>query len=509
MKFKFKALAAACTLAFAGQSFAAVAPTDVPAVTLYMSGSSALQNATSMVAEYLFDTTAGVIELWDSTDGTAANTKGSSYRAYLGYIKNVANLPDGTPIPTTIRGKEVLVHYRAAGGSVYGVTPVALANEGNPLGTIAFLTPASCGSSPVKTNPLTGIAVYACTGTANHATEAGISDVDPAMLNAPINQASAAGVPAFPSASDPTKPWILNSTELASLTPTAVVDQVFGIIVNGTSVQGSLHPATPGMLTLSSAQVAGLMGGTISDWNLIDPTHVSAGTSTLVICRRQPGSGTQASINSQIFGAPCSSGAATPLTYTADAGLALGSTTPVGLGNVVVVEDNASGDLAGCMTYVNSNTNLTKAIDTTTGKIVAAGSPKSVVLDASANTYYAIGLMGLDHAVGTDIYQNTMLNANVASLANGSMGYNLMVESTFNQPSNLSGAKLDLFTAYTAEAGSPTMLGSVPVPGVLALGENGWTPSAAVLAGGAFEPSNPVARVGNFANNCSPMEQLQ
>ena len=510
MKFKIKALAAAFALAAAGQSFAAVSPTDTPAVTLYMSGSSALQNATSMVAEYLFDTTAGVIELWDG-DGTSAGTKGSNYRAYLGYIKNVTNLADGTPIPTSIRGKEVLVHYRAKGGSVYGVTPVALANEGNPLGTIAFLNPASCGSSSVKTNPLTGIAVYSCTGTLNHATEAGISDVDPAMLNAPINQASAAGVPAFPSASDPSKPWILSDTEIASLTPTAVVDQVFAIIVNGTGAQGSLHPATPGMLTLSKPQVAGLMGGAISDWSTIDPVNVAAGTSTMVICRRQPGSGTQATINENIFGAPCSTGAGIPLTYTADAGVPeMGTTTVVPVGRVVVVENSGSGQLAGCMTYANSNTDTTKAIDTTTGNIVAAGSANSVVLDASAHTYYAIGLMGLDHTVGSDIYQNVALDGNTPSLDSASRGYTMAVESTFNAPSTLAGAKLDLFTAFTAEAGSPSMLGSVPVPGVLALGENGWTPSTAVLNGTvSFESNNPVTRVGNFANNCASMQQLQ
>jgi hypothetical protein len=492
MKFKLKALAAACTMAFASHSFAAVLPTDTPAVVLHMSGSSALQNAASMIAEHLFQS-GQVIEMWDGDGSTSAGTKGSNQRAYIGYVKT-GTLPDGTAVPSSIAGKEVLVYYRAQGGSVYGVVPVAEAQS------IAFLNPATCSASAVKTNSLTGIPVYSCTGTTNAVTDAGISDVDPATNNAPINSASVAGVLTFPA---------LTAAQLANLNSTSVLAQVFGIPVNGTSTQGSLHPATAPMLNLTSAQAAGLMGGTVTDWNMIDAS-IPAGTTSIVICRRQPGSGTQASINAFLFGAPCSSGAASPLTYAGGNNATLiGKTTAVGAGNIVVVENSSSGNVAQCMTYVNSS-NGTQAIDVTTGNLVTPGSKNSVVLDATKNTYYGIGLMGLDHAVGTDIYQNTNLNGNVASLANASMGYNIMVESTFNAGTALSalGAgnpKFDLYTMMVTEGGSPTVLGSAAggVPGVLGLSENGWT------APTTFSSTFPVARVGNFGNNCSPLQQLQ
>ena len=45
---KMKTLVAACAMAFAGQAFA-LAPNTVPDVQLYMSGSSALQNAIGQV----------------------------------------------------------------------------------------------------------------------------------------------------------------------------------------------------------------------------------------------------------------------------------------------------------------------------------------------------------------------------------------------------------------------------------------------------------------------------
>ena len=44
---------------------------------------------------------------------------------------------------------------------MYGVVPVAL------YSSIAFLNQATCGATSVKTNTLTGIPVYSCTGTAN------------------------------------------------------------------------------------------------------------------------------------------------------------------------------------------------------------------------------------------------------------------------------------------------------------------------------------------------------
>ncbi len=490
MKLKMKALAAACTLALAGQAYAAVSPTDTPAVVLHMSGSSALQNAVSMVAESLF-TSGNVIELWDG-DGTSAGTKGSNQRAYLGIVKT-GTLPDGYTVPSSIAGKEVLVYYRAQGGSVYGVVPVALGSS------IAFLDKSTCGSSSVKTNSLTGIPVYSCTGTTNAVTEAGISDVDPATNNAPINLASVAGVPTFPP---------LNATQLASLHSSTVLAQVFGVPVNGTAAQGSLAPVDgthhPAMLNLSSAQVGGLMGGTISDWAAVD-SSITAGTTTLVVCRRQPGSGTQASVNAEVFGNPCMSGGAAPLTFGSTA--TLGSSAVVGAGNVVVVENSSSGNVAQCMTYANSS-NGTKAIDVTTGNLVTPGAANSVVLNAvtNPNTYYAIGLMGLDHAVGTDIYQNTNLNNNVASLANGSVGVGILVESTFNAPPSLAGSKLDLYSTMLEQAGSPQVLGSAAggVPGVLGLSENGWVP-----IGPGFSATYPVARVGNYGNNCAPLQQLQ
>ena len=152
-------------------------------------------------------------------------------------------------------------------------------------------------------------------------------------------------------------------------------------------------------------------------------------------------------------------------------------------GNVIVVENSSSGNVAQCMTYANSS-NGSKAIDVTTGNLVAPGSANSVVLEATTNTYYGIGLMGLDHAIGTDLYQNTNLNGAVASLANGSIGNGMVVESTFNAGTALSAlgagnAKFDLYTMMYTEAGSPQVLGSAAggVPGVLGLSENGWAPT--------------------------------
>ncbi len=504
MNMKMKALVVACSMALAGQAMAltpAVVAADATAgtlVTLKLSGSSALQNAISEVSEDLCQS--GTIdEFWDGTSTTAS---GSNFRAVACTAKTAGSVVPGLVIPTSIAGKPVLIYDTALGGSIYGVNPVA---TGSLVGFLDY-TGTSCGSASVTTNSLTHEPVWSCTGSVNTATDAGISDVEPATLEAPVNLTVVAGVPVFSA---------LTSTQLASLKVSTVVGQVFGVTVNGTTAMGSASPATAPMLAMTKAQVAAIMSGTTTDWATIDPT-IGAGNSIMVICRRQSGSGSQASLNAGIMGNPCMTGALPPLKYS-DSQLAngMGSTSPALAADVVVVENSSTGNLAKCMTYAQkggvTGTYAGKAIDLTTGAI-GAPNTNSVVLPGAATTpTYAIGIIGLDHGVGSDWYQNTALNGNAPSLANAVAGtYDLVVESTWNRPSTMAaGAKLDLYTTLVKEISSPVVLGGgVPstgavVPGILALSENGGVASA------TFTASNPVIRVGNFGNTCRPLQQLQ
>jgi hypothetical protein len=264
----------------------------------------------------------------------------------------------------------------------------------------------------------------------------------------------------------------------------------------------------PASLTnLTKGQVAGLMGGNIYDWSMLDATATGK---SVVVCRRVAGSGTQSVINAQIFGNPCISSPLAPLTAQPKA--LVGSSTPVAAGSVVVIENSSSGNVKTCLQNVVTGTMVNavgkQAIDVTTGNLVALNAPNSVVLPAGG---YGVGVLGTDQ--GTTAYYNfASINGVAATVANASTGaYDIIGEATFQDRGDLTGAKLDLYTEFQTRAGDPAILGTggnlagtLPIAGVAALPESGtWTAST------PFAPSNPVLRVGNFGNMCQPFSALQ
>jgi hypothetical protein len=521
---KFKSLAAACALAFAGQAFA-VTPATTPDVQLFISGSSALQNAIGQIATDIF--VAGTIdEMWDgavtAATGTTAATavpNGSSYRAYFGTVKTGATTSAIT-IPASLAGKNVLIYNTGAGGSIKGVNPVALATPVNRLDITTCVL-----SAPVVADAITGATnVYTCPGViATAVPDAGVSDVEPSLLTG-INLTISAATALTTRTATATA---LTPAQLANLTVKSALGQPMGVIVTAN--------APVGLQSLSKAQVESLMDGkyNVYDWNQIDSTIV-AGTTSIVVCRRQQGSGTQASINASIFGFPCSSSQLYPATAQAVNAATVpatpislaATTTPAALpaGSYVVIENSSSGVLAACMTNVQNGTAAGKAIDVTTGAIVAAGSANSVVLPAGG---YGIGLMGFDRPAKTgETYVFAAINGAAATLANAVTGaYDIMVENAFTRRTNatvagtgatlpvaagtsipaLTGAQLDLWTTFVTSAGNPATLGTAGhiVPGVAALSENGN------IAPATFTAATPVMRVGNGGNTCTPLYMFQ
>lgn len=472
---KLKTLVASCALAFAGQAFALPA-TTVPDVTLFVSGSSALQSMIGQVGKSMFvNGAAGSATATDVFfDGTAAAASGNNYRAYFG-VANAATVAAFPSLGVAGVGKKILILETGAGGSIKGVNPVALSQAVNSLDMTTCVAP----TTP-KVDTATNISVMSCTGVvATRVPDAGVSDVEPALLE------SGANLPAGTVA--------LTAAQMASLTSTVGIGQVMGIIVGSN--------ATAAMTNLTKAQVAGLMGGSVLDWNMIDPT-VAAATKSIVVCRRTNGSGTQAAINAKIFGAPCMTGAMSPSTFTPTAA---GVTAPLAAGNVVVVENASSGGVAACMTAAQNGTAANMAISTTSGAMVAAGTVNSVVLPAGN---YAIGLMGLDRPAKTgELYQFAAINGVAATLANTEKGaYDIMVESTFNRRTSMpAGPQLDLYNLFVNKAGDPAVLGDPlnTIPGVAALTENGW------IAPATFTAATPILRVGDLGNTCQPLQQLQ
>lgn len=469
---KLKAIVATCALAFAGNA-AALTPSTAPDVTLFISGSSALQIMIGQVTKSLFVNGTTAADRTDVFyDGTTAAATGKNYRGYFGV--------GAATLPATLAGKKILVLETALGGSIQGVNPVALSQ------TVGALTPSSCVMpTTALVDAATGISVYSCTGVQNIVPDAGVSDLDPATNDATVN------LPPGYSA--------LTSAQLAALN----VQTLMGVVM-GTPVTSNL-PAS--LQSLSKGQIAGLMGGTVTDWSMLAPDATTAAAvagKSVIVCRRGAGSGTQSVINASIFGNPCMSSPLYPSTYGATTA-PLASTVPVAAGNIVVIENSSSGAVKTCLSTAKNGNAAGKAINVTSGAIVNAGTANSVVLPAGG---YAIGVLGTDQGATAD-YVFAAINGSAATVANAAIGaYDVVGEATFIDRNDLTGAKSDLFTAFKTNAGDPATLGvsgvgGTPVPGVLALSENGWAAST------PFNPANPVMRVGNWGNMCQPFQTLQ
>lgn len=483
---KIKSLAIACALACSSQAYA-LTPTVVANVvtnadvTLFVSGSSALQ---TMIGQTAGSMLTNMDVFFDGT--TLAPATGKNYRGYFGQANAaaIAAYPSLETAPGSGIGKNVLIYETALGGSIQGVNPVGDTSLFNTALGVKRLNMTGCTAS--GTDAATLRPLWNCTAAAvAQIPDAGISDLDPATNDAAINL-PAGGVSLTPA-------------QLGALNSKSVLGVLMGITVT------SGAPAA--LQSLSKAQVAGLMGGYISDWSMIEPTATGK---SVIVCRRGAGSGTQSVINASIFGNPCMSGGTPPLTYTATSA-PLGSTTAVAAGNVVVIENSSSGNVKTCMaaaklgTAAGAFTGALGAINVTNGNLVAAGTANSVVLPVGG---YAVGVLGLDGGT-TANYTFASINGSAPTVANAATGhYDIIGEATFNDRGDLTGAKADVFAMFSQNAGDPAILGvsgagGTPIPGVAALSENGWAAST------PFNPANPVLRAGNFGNMCAPLSTLQ
>ncbi len=440
---KLQTLTAACALAVAGQAFA-LAPTTTPDVTLFISGSSALQLVIGQLANGMMQ--AGTLDVYYDS---ASN--GSNSRAYFGTMKTDSS------IPTALQGKKVLIINRAQGGSIYGVNPVAQATALSHLDVSA----SSCGTAATGTDATTGAPLWTCSGTVSTVPDGGVSDVEPAMFQG-INLPSG---------------WAAAGASLNNLSVHSTLAAPFAIILTN-----NLKPYLPNITKMQAASLLGAqINGTYQDWGAIS---ASLAGNPVMICRRSPGSGTQASTNNFLFGFPCSKTQLNPATP--------GDSVP---GGFTVIENDSSGKLGKCMDYVQNGTPAGQAIDVNNGSLVPIGSPNSITLPGGQ---YGIGIMGLDYPPtkagdlyfyqtfdGTSITKNNDgVTPDLTNPANGVYGWvsengYQWRNTTVNGVAPPAGAQLALLQLIQVRAGDPAVFGStsLPVPGVMGLIENGYTPT--------------------------------
>jgi hypothetical protein len=502
---KFKTLVVACALAITGQAFAApwtTAPGTDPVATAFVSGSSALQFSIGATIEQLLDPTT-ISVYYDGTvtttaGVTTAKASGSNYRAYFGKASAamVAAHPSlQDPAAAAGVGMDVLVLETAKGGSIMGVTPVArqvVVNSLSSVGCVLDTTGKTDGSAAARV-------VYSCPAVeATRVPSFGISDVEPALLQVPANIPSGS----LPADATGNTSYVMTAAEAVALTAKPAIGQTMGVVIGTNSTTTNL----------TKAQIAGLLSGSVLDWHKIDPS-VASKTKTIVICRRQAGSGTHATLLARVLGTPCSSSAWTATGYTGSKksngvqALAMGTATPVPAGSYVVVENSSAGAMAACMNAAVSGTGV-NSIDLNGGAIAATPATPiatSVVLPAGN---IAIGELGLDRPIGgADLFAFLSINGILPTNLNAQAGlYDVTVESTFNTSPATPAAGTaagDIIAAFMTQAGNPTNIAAGGVVGVMGLSENGY------IAVNPDSAAYPVMRAGNGGDNCKAMVQKQ
>ncbi len=261
-------------------------------------------------------------------DATGANHRAYSFRLAV----QVGNWPAGTA---------VLVTKRDAGGSGQGVGPIITADATQAH----MLVDASCAAT-AKASPATDIQTptFTCAGTAPALADAGLSDVEPALLEAGINAGAGRAVDNLDSAGFVQNVFgvaVNKKLYLALQKAQGLVDLGAGAIDEDAAKQPSI-PAT----FVRGALTGQLLGSNAAKkgWNLLIPASVEANINNkkINVCRRTAGSGTQAASNAYFANNPCGGSAA----YTpSNAGGGAISAT----GSLTVVAGASTGNVETCL----------------------------------------------------------------------------------------------------------------------------------------------------------------
>ncbi|MHB1215792.1 MAG: substrate-binding domain-containing protein [Thiobacillus sp.] len=287
---KLNKIALALAALMAAPAAFAHSPTTIPDLVVRISGASAQQGTLVQISEQMM--VAGTIDVFYN------DAAGKNHRAVFGTVKPTGTAIGvlGTTIPASIGGKKVLITDRAAGGSFYGVGPVARAQAID-----AMKVDGSCTS----TGNAFPSASYYCAGTELKISDAGVSDVEPGMFRGD-------NLPAGETA--------LSAAESAILDVASQNGVVMGIAVT------SNLPLT----SLSKAAIQSIMTGTYTDWSQVD-----AGLSgPITLETRAAGSGTKAAANAFFLNNPCSSAGLPPFGTQGD---------PVNFSTYTVVENGSTG----------------------------------------------------------------------------------------------------------------------------------------------------------------------
>lgn len=354
MKLRLLALAAGLVAASGAH---ALTPTEIAAARtagtikeISISGASALRLSIGAYVQEICNP--ATLHVYFNGTLPVTGSSGGNHRAYA------CNL--NAAVGTYASGTPVLVYKRDQGGSGQGVNPIAL---NSAIAHMKIVDDATCAVTANPTFSDIQIPNYLCSGTENRVSDAGISDVEPNLLNQLPNLAdSVAGDPGSTTAAP---------VDLSNVVSASFVQGIFGVVVNkqaylalqktqGLDSAGAIDESDAKRPTLPTTFVRAMLTGGLSasatnkrGWGLVIDESVDASVNTKAfnICRRQPGSGTQAASNTYFAQNPCGGDAAALVLRQASA------TTPThaATGSYIVNEQSGTGGVETCLgTTVNN-----------------------------------------------------------------------------------------------------------------------------------------------------------
>lgn len=371
-----------------------------------------------------------------STDFTTYfdTTAGANHRAYACTLaKKVGNYAIGTT---------VFVNKREAGGSIYGVNPVATASAQNAM-QVKNGACVATGLTPSVTT-----AAYTCGTVALEVPTAGISDVEPDQFGKKVTVNGNANVFLnLPTTlqDDGVTPWTaLTPTQIAALDTAAINQTIFGVAVNlnlrnalqqaqGLVVGSDAAVDQPSMpRAFYTAAISGFVKGGSANATWRTLTGIAGDEAKQVnICRRANGSGTQASSNLFFLQAA---------TIPTDVNGMLAPLTAQGAvaanGTLAVVENTSTGAVETCLT-----------------------SP------ALGTTGYAMGIISLERDPGTKAYRFVKLDGAAPLKSLARVGAYPYVYAATMQWLKTGGPDTDqraFLAAFRTQAGSPAVIDTLP-----------------------------------------------
>ncbi len=275
-----------------------------------------------------------------------SNTSGADHRAYsLTLNKAIGSWPVGT---------QLLVVKRDKGGSGQGVTPllspaaaVVAGVDGNGAGQVHMLVNGSCAAS-TGTSPATDIQKpgFICTGTTQRFAHAGLSDVEPKLLQTPVNGGTGLNTSTLDAAGFVQNVFGAAVNKAAYL----ALQKAQGLVATSATVIDEDAAKQP---TLAASFIAGALTSAVTGsnsqpkgWGLVIPTSVDANVATkqVNVCRRVNGSGTQAGSNVFFLANPCAGTAAlAPTPQTSTGALAVTGRTFVSETSSTALVENCLG----------------------------------------------------------------------------------------------------------------------------------------------------------------------